>query len=86
MRNAAAAAGLGVLLALPAWFLKDSSNLSKKAYRYEGPYVITRAFPNRTYTVRVSNQLVTVSSLTPLPPTGIAVITNDGFAKTISRR
>lgn len=79
----AAAASLGILLALPAWFLKDSPDLSKKTYRYQGPYVITRAFPNRTYTVRVQNQLVTVTSLTPLPTTGIAVITNDGFAKTI---
>ena len=86
MRNAAAAAGLGVLLALPAWFLKDSSDLSKKAYRYEGPYVITRAFPNRTYTVRVSNQLLTVTSKTPLPHTGVAVIISDGFSKTIRAR
>jgi hypothetical protein len=80
LKNRISACLVGLLLGLPAWFLRDMPDTSKRTYRYEGSYVITRAFPNRTYVVLLSNQTqVLVFSKTPLKPKGTGVILNDGF-------
>jgi hypothetical protein len=69
---------IGVLIAAPAWWLRDRPDLNAKTYRYTGKYTLVRTYPNGKYLIRVNDRLIVVSSdLKPLTKTG--VLTNDGF-------
>ena len=69
----------GALIATPAWWLRDRSDLNARTYRYTGTYTLVRTYPNGKYLIRVNNRLIKVSADTTPPPTKTGVLTNDGF-------
>jgi hypothetical protein len=68
----------GVLIALPAWWLRDRPDLNAKTYRYTGPYTLVKTYPNGKHLISIGTQLLVVTSEKP-PLTKTGTITNDGF-------
>jgi hypothetical protein len=68
----------GVLIAAPAWWLRDRPDLNARTYRYTGPYTLVKTYPNGKHLISVNNRLLVVTSEKP-PLTKTGTITNDGF-------
>ena len=68
---------VGVLIGVPAWWLRDRPDLNAKTYRYSGAYTLVKPYPNGNYLISVNDRLLVVTS--EKPPTKTGTITNDGF-------
>jgi hypothetical protein len=68
----------GVLIAAPAWWLRDRPDLNARTYRYTGAYTLVKTYPNGDHLISVNDRLLVVTSEKP-PLTKTGTITNDGF-------